>query len=108
LPLHFEPAPPSLLATAAFIIEGTSSVGRVVGVNVIPGAEESQSPYRSEVGGVAGILEYLQFICIAHAITEGKVEVGLDGDQARKEAFGAWPLDPIADPTSTRSCTPEV
>jgi hypothetical protein len=43
---------------------------------------------------VAGILEYLHSICIAHAITEGKVEVGLDGDQARKEAFGAWPLDP--------------
>jgi hypothetical protein len=80
--------------TAAFILKGSLPVGRIVGVNVIPGAEESQTAYRSELGGVAGILEALHCICRANHITYGKVEVGLDGDQARKEAFGIWPLDP--------------
>jgi hypothetical protein len=80
--------------TAAFVIEGADSSGRVVGVNVIPGEEDSQSPYRSELGGVAGILEALHCICTAHSVTEGHVTVGLDGEQAMKEAFGTWPLDP--------------
>jgi hypothetical protein len=31
--------------TSAFVIEGSSSVGRLVGVNVTPGEEESQSPW---------------------------------------------------------------
>jgi hypothetical protein len=81
-------------STAAFVIEGAASYGRLVGVNVIPGEEDSQSPYRSELGGVAGILEALHCICIAHSITKGHVTVGLDGEQAMKEAFGTWPLDP--------------
>ena len=80
--------------TAAFIIEGASLEGRLVGVNVIPGEEDSQSPYRSELGGVAGILEALHCICIAQTVTSGHVTVGLDGEQAMKQAFSEWPLDP--------------
>jgi hypothetical protein len=80
--------------TSAFIIEGNTGAGRLVGVNVIPGESESQTAYRAELGGVAGILELLYCVCTAHSVTEGSVEVGLDGDQARKAAFGSWPLDP--------------
>jgi hypothetical protein len=40
--------------TSAFIIEGASKHGRLVGVNVIPGDSSSQSPYRSELGGDCG------------------------------------------------------
>jgi hypothetical protein len=80
--------------TAAFVIEGADSSGRVVGVIVIPGEEDSQSPHRSELGGVAGVLEALHCICAAHSVTKGHVTVGLDGEQAMKEAFGTWPLDP--------------
>jgi hypothetical protein len=80
--------------TAAFIIEGTSSTGRLIGVNIIPGASDSQSPYRSELGGITGTVEALHCICVIHRITQGAVEVGLDGNHAMKEAFGNWPLDP--------------
>ena len=80
--------------TSAFIIKGESKQGRLVGVNVIPGDESSQSPYRGKLGGVADILECLHCICVAHGITDGKVEVGLDDEQAMKEAFGDWPLNP--------------
>ncbi len=79
---------------APFVIEGSTSKGRIVGVNVIPGEEDSQSPCRSELGGVAGILESLHCACVVHNVASGHVEVGLDGEQAMKEAFGDWPLDP--------------
>jgi hypothetical protein len=80
--------------TLAFVIEGASKEGRLVGVNVIPGEPSSQSPCPSELGGVAGVLESLHCICQAHAVAEGKVEVGPDREQAMKEAFGDWPLNP--------------
>jgi hypothetical protein len=72
--------------TSAFIIEGASGEGWLAGVNV--------GACRSELGGVAGIVEALSGICEARGVTEGHVEVGLDGEQAMKEAFGRWPLDP--------------
>jgi hypothetical protein len=80
--------------TSAFILQGSSRQVRLVGVNVIPGSPNSQSAYRSELGGIAGLLESLHCLCQLHEITSGKVEIGLDGDQARQEAFGHWPLDP--------------
>jgi hypothetical protein len=79
---------------SAFIIEGSSSNGRLVGVNIMQGEEESQSPCRSKLGGVAGVLEALHCTCVAHSVTKGHVVVGLDGKQAMKEAFSKWPLDP--------------
>ena len=80
--------------TSAFIIEGSFTHRRLVGVNVIPVDETSQSPYRSELGCVARILECLHCICVAHDISEGKVEVGLDGEQAMNEEFSDWALNP--------------
>jgi hypothetical protein len=72
--------------TSIFIIEEVSR--RLVGVNVIPtGDPSSQSPNRSELGEVAGIMEAFSCISEAHGISE-KVQVGLDGEQAMKEAFG--------------------
>ncbi len=59
--------------TSAFVIDGKSAVGRLVGVNVIPGDADSQSPHRSELGGVAGILEALHGTCEAHGVTEGRI-----------------------------------
>ena len=69
-------------------------MGDMLGVNVIPGDPSSQSSYRSELGGITGILKCLYGICIAHGITNGKVEVGLIEEQAMKEAFRHWSLDP--------------
>jgi hypothetical protein len=80
--------------TSAFIIEGASAKGRLVGVNVIPGDPSSHSACRSKLGGVAGIVEALSCICKARGVTKGHVEVGLNGEQTMKEAFGSWPLDP--------------
>ena len=80
--------------TAEFVIEGDSRNERVVGVNIIPGEPEYQPAYRSEIGGIAGILESLHCLCEAHAIRKGAVEIGLDGEQAMKVEASEWPLDP--------------
>jgi hypothetical protein len=80
--------------TSGFVIEGDAREGRLVGVNVIPGEPDCQTSYRSEIGGVAGILEALHCVCESHDITSGAVEIGLDGDQAMKAVASDWPLDP--------------
>jgi hypothetical protein len=40
------------------------------------------------------VVEALNDICEVHGIKQGKVKACLDGEQAMKEAFGDWPLDP--------------
>jgi NAD(P)-dependent dehydrogenase (short-subunit alcohol dehydrogenase family) len=83
--------------TAAFILEISDqfqTAGRIVGVNSIPGETEDQSSYRSELGGVSGIVETVGTLCARHNITFGAVEVGLDGNQAMKNVFGDWPSYP--------------
>jgi hypothetical protein len=40
----------------AFIIEGASQVGRLVGIKIVPGKDESQTAYRSELSGIVGIV----------------------------------------------------
>jgi hypothetical protein len=83
--------------TAAFILEPSvhsDTTGRIVGVNSIPGEPEDHSSYRSEIGGVSGIVETVGILCAQYSIKSGAVEVGLDGDQAMKNIFGTWPLHP--------------
>jgi hypothetical protein len=66
-----------------------------VGIKIVPRKDESQTAYHSsELTGIVRILETLNGIYVVHDIKEGSAEIGLDGDQARKEAFGVWPLDP--------------
>lgn len=78
--------------TSAFIIEGSFKQGRLVGANAIPGEPSSQSPCRSELGGVAGILECPYCICAYHTILP---MTRLKWDRmSMKEAFRHWPLDP--------------
>jgi hypothetical protein len=83
--------------TSAFILEISDNfdrTGRIVGVNSIPGENEDQSLYRSEIGGVSGIVETIGILCDRYSITSGAVEMGLDGEQAMKNIFGEWPLHP--------------
>ena len=83
-----------LQGKASFVVEGIESDGRLVGASVVPGDEVSQSPRRSELGGVAGALEASRCLRVAPCVTDGPVTVSLDGEQAAKEALGNWPLDP--------------
>jgi hypothetical protein len=82
---------------AAFIFETSNqfqTAGQIVGVNSTPGKTEDQTSYRSELGGVSGIVETVGTLCARHDIKFGAVEVGMDGDQAMKSVFSDWPLCP--------------
>jgi hypothetical protein len=46
--------------TAAFITEGESPKGHLFRVNIVPGEEDCPTAYRSELSGVAGIVESLK------------------------------------------------
>ena len=80
--------------TSAFVIEVSPSqqLGHAIGVNAIPGEPVDQSPYRSELGGVSGIIATVHLICTVHGIQKGSIEVGLDGEQAMKAICGDGPL----------------
>jgi hypothetical protein len=84
--------------TSAFILEVSANfdpTGRIVGVNSMPGEKEDpQTSYRSELGGVSGVVETVGIRCDRHSITSGSIEVELDGDQAMENIFGTWPLHP--------------
>ena len=81
--------------TAGFILEdpdNPNDESRAIGVNTVPGSLEDHSAYRSEISGVSGIVSTTECICAAHGVTDGTIEVGLDGDQAMKAISGDWLL----------------
>ena len=78
--------------TSAFVLEGKDGTHRLTGANVVPGHPDDQSAYRSEIAGVCAILQVLLMICQLFNITEGEVEIGLDGEAAMDRISG--PYDP--------------
>lgn len=51
--------------TAAFILEISDNfeeTGRIVGVNSIPGEPEDHTSYRSELGGVSGVIDTVNIV----------------------------------------------
>ena len=49
--------------TSAFVLHGDSHFKAIRGRNVIPGRPEEQCAYRSELGGVVGIVTVLEELC---------------------------------------------
>ena len=73
-------------ATAAFLIEGPDQQQhRIFGNNRTPGRRESLSSYRTELGGIAGIIAAITSIIKFHHIKTGKVRIGLDNAMAIKQ-----------------------
>jgi hypothetical protein len=81
--------------TAALVIEGPDSTNRLESTLVLPGLPKDQSPYRSELGGLFGIVVLVHLICKVHNITSGSIEVGCDGQGALIQALEyAGDVDP--------------
>jgi hypothetical protein len=59
----------------------------ILATNVIPGRPEDQSSYRSELGGLWGIVTMITCVCQAHGITSGAITVGCDGIEALNSGF---------------------
>lgn len=57
-----------------------------MGINWVPGTEEEQNPYRSELAGIDGALSMLAVIIKYYEIEEGGFELALDGQSAMNSA----------------------
>jgi hypothetical protein len=68
--------------TSAFVLEGRTKEGRILGQNCVPGHTTEQSSYRGELAGIEGILTTVQLICQLHNLTQGSIEIGLDNTTA--------------------------
>ncbi len=81
--------------TSAFLLEGRDGeTNRVTGLNEIPGAPSDQSAYRSELGGISGIIATVDCLCRFHHVSSGSINVRLDGEQTLLNASGTAPLNP--------------
>jgi hypothetical protein len=58
-----------------------SSNSRIVGCHVTPGHPSDQSPYRSELSGIYGILCVVEEICKLYDIQSGNITIGCDNEK---------------------------
>jgi hypothetical protein len=72
---------------AAYVLEGATSVNRLVVVLVVPGTPANQSSYQSELAGLYGVVVMVHLICEQYGITSGAIEVGCDCEGALCHVF---------------------
>ncbi len=73
--------------SAAWVIEGTTSEGRIRGTNFPPGPSKGQNSYRSELAGIYGILTMLTVICSTHNIQSGAITIACDNTSALQNSL---------------------
>jgi len=84
----------SMYGTSSFTVVGISVLKRALGRNRIPGSPSQQKAYRSELGGVAGIVVFLSMLCSVHNIQHGHITVALDGERAKDIVSQDWDPSP--------------
>eukprot|EP00978_Attheya_sp_CCMP212_P032089 scaffold123677_cov34-Attheya_sp.AAC.4 len=57
------------------------STTRIVGCHVTPGNPADQSPYRSKLSGIYGILCIVEELCKLHDIKSGGITIGCDNEK---------------------------
>lgn len=83
--------------TAAWVIEGCSYVGHLVGAAIVPGTNKDHSAYKSDLVGIYSILVAVKHICKYIHIKHGRIELGCDGKMALDKAFNYVSLVHIED-----------
>jgi hypothetical protein len=73
--------------TAAWVIEGDSAIGRILGRVIVPGGAHDHSSYRSELAGILAIMTITNKLCDFYDIDNGSVEIACDGRSALDKAF---------------------
>ena len=75
--------------TAAYVPLRTAEENRYIGRTDVPGEDDEQSSYRSELCGILGNIIVYNAICILHGIDEPcEIEVGCDNETALWNSFG--------------------
>ena len=80
---------------SAWVIEGDNEIGRIKGWNMVPGSNEDQSAYRSELTGLLALLVMTGEICKHHDIMEGSITIGCDGLSALEQTSGEEDIIPL-------------
>jgi hypothetical protein len=75
--------------TAAWVVEGLNSYGRMMGQVITPGGPSDHSSYRSELSGIYSILVVVNQLCAHYKIVDGEIELACDGLSAINKAFSA-------------------
>ena len=70
------------LGTASWVIEGKNSENRIRGDCTIPALPHIHDSYRSEVGGIHGVVIMVELICQQFGIMDGSIIMGCDGKEA--------------------------
>eukprot|EP00978_Attheya_sp_CCMP212_P015316 scaffold39516_cov35-Attheya_sp.AAC.2 len=82
---------------AGYVLLGTSHRSRITGSLVLPGSSLVMSAYRSELGGLYGIICVVEDVCTIHTIESGHITIGCDGKEARWQSLGSTsPISPQA------------
>jgi hypothetical protein len=69
-------------AAGLVLQEGFNKTNRIRLSNVIPGTAEAQSSYRSELGGIYGIVCVVELLATTYGLTDGSITIGCDGQEA--------------------------
>jgi Reverse transcriptase (RNA-dependent DNA polymerase) len=85
--------------TAAFVLEGVNSNGRIVNTVIAPGNAHNQSPYRSELTGIYATMVLVQKLCKYYDISSGQIEFACDGLSALNKAFSYVALISVDEPS---------
>ena len=86
--------------TSAGFLKGVDDTHGYQCFNRVPGQDDDQSSYRSELCGILGHIIILTTIARMYNITEGQVLLGCDNESALWTAFGTKPIrstDPCND-----------
>ena len=73
--------------TACWIIENELGTERIIGLIDIPGSKKDHDAYRSELGGLYGIVTAVDILVEISKLKEGGIEIGCDGMSALNRAF---------------------
>jgi len=68
--------------TAAYVLEGDTSEGRITGVNTVPGPIPEGDSHRCEVSGIYAVVLIVQAITRLHTITSGSITMACDNIQS--------------------------
>ena len=73
--------------TACWIIENGNGTERIIGLIDVPGGDKDHDAYRSELGGLYGIVSAVKILEDIGGIKSGEIEIGCDGMSALNRAF---------------------
>jgi hypothetical protein len=79
------------IGMAAYILEGAMMAKCMMVVLVTRGEPSDQSPYRSKLSGLFGVVTMVHIICEQFKITSGAIEVGCDCESTLRHVFGKGP-----------------